>query len=370
MSSIFLGNNAAVVTNAPEFGSYSKVVIKISDEEEISIGNDSGRTMEIECPWGTMEMAQNIYNGLLGFSYQPYEATGSLLNPAAEIGDSVTVHGTYGGIYTRNIYFDDLHSTDISAPVEEEIDHEYQYEPAQERKVRRQFEAVDAALTIQGNEIAARVTRSGGDSSSFGWSLTEDGFILSSGSKTVFEANSEGIKVHGVIEATSGYIGNENYGFTITNNAIYNGVTGLYDDQHTGVYIGTNGIALGKGAFRVDSSGNLYANNGTFEGNVYAKNIQYGNNAGYFDGGGIGGGTIPKGKLGGGSVTKSNLDGAIKSWLKEEGIDVQATKDFCASLTNGRGDVSLHGIELGGNSFKKKTTKDADGKTIYYVAWG
>jgi hypothetical protein len=38
------------------------------------------------------------------------------------------------------------------------------------------------------------------------------------------------------------------------------------------VYIGSDGISLG-GNFRVDSSGNLYANTGTFAGNIYAGNI-------------------------------------------------------------------------------------------------
>lgn len=337
MSSVFLGNNAAVVTNAPDLGAYSKVIIRISDEEEITVGDDSGRVLEINCPWGTVEMANNILNGLIGFAYQPYQAEGSLLNPAAELGDSVTVHGIYGGIYKRGIYFDDLHSTDIAAPVDEEIDHEYQYEPAEERRVRRQFEAVDAALTIQGNEIAARVSRTGGDNSSFGWSLTEDGFVLSSNNRAVFEATSEGIKVHGVIEATSGYIGNENYGFTITSNAIYNGVTGYTDTEHNGIYLGTNGIVLGKGAFKVDASGNFYANNGTFAGNIYAGNIQYGGNAGYFNGSGIGGGSIPSGKLGSGSVSKSNLASSITAWLKQENIDVEATKAFVATLGSGSG---------------------------------
>ena len=43
---------------SPEFDGYSKVIINVSEDEEGNIisceaGNDSGRTLEFTCPWGT-----------------------------------------------------------------------------------------------------------------------------------------------------------------------------------------------------------------------------------------------------------------------------------------------------------------------------
>ena len=238
-NNVFLGNNAASLTEAPEFGGYSKVIINIDDDTSIEVGDDSSRALELDCPWGTQEMAQNILDGLNGYSYKPYQADGSILNPAAELGDSVTVHGVYGGIYARDTYFDDLHTANISAPHDEEVDHEYEYEPQEERKVKRQFENVKSQLTVQAGEIAARVTRTGGNNASFGWSLTEDGFVLSSGSMAVFECNSSGITVHGRIEAESGYIGSE--------------VPAGLGGQHGGETVGSGRRcnAIGKGGFSV-----------------------------------------------------------------------------------------------------------------------
>jgi len=60
-------------------------------------------------------------------------------------------------------------------------------------------------------------------------------------------------------------------GFTISDTAIYS-TNGEIGKGINNVYIGTNGISLGTN-FKVTSDGNLYANTGTFAGNVYANNI-------------------------------------------------------------------------------------------------
>jgi len=41
---------------------------------------------------------------------------------------------------------------------------------------------------------------------------------------------------------------------------MYNGMTSLSDTTHNGVYVGTDGIALGKGVFKVTNTGDLIAN--------------------------------------------------------------------------------------------------------------
>lgn len=333
MSRFFLGNQAVEVSQSPQLDGYSKVIINIDDENSITVGNDLGRTLELDCPWGTQQMAQQILAGLSGYSYKPYEADGTLLDPAAELGDSISVHGVYGGVYTRNITFDDIHSTDISAPVNEEVEHEYEYHPQQEQKVKRQFEEMESQLTFQAGEIAAKVSKTGGSSSSFGWTLTESGFILSSGSKEVFRADANGITVTGNIQATSGFIGNANNGFTISNRAIYNGTSSMSSTAN-GVYIGTDGINLGGGKFKVDSSGNLTASSGTFSGNVYASNIQYGGSYGTFNGAGISGGSIGTGQIRDKAITKEKLAEGISQWIVSQNIDIDATKAFVQEVAS------------------------------------
>lgn len=121
-------------------------------------------------------------------------------------------------------------------------------------------------LNIQAGEISARVTKTGGSSSSFGWSLTSDSHTWYSGSTTVMKVNSSGLEVEGKVTATSGYIGNGSQGFEITSSAIKNGMTSLSDTDHDGVYIGTNGIALGGGKFKVTSGGAVTAKDLTLTG--------------------------------------------------------------------------------------------------------
>lgn len=304
---------------APSFTNYSKVIIHIDDETQVEVGDDTGRTLEYTDPFGSEEQARAQLEALRGYQYQPFYAEGALLDPAAEVGDGVAVSNVYGGVYQRSRNFDRLMKADIAAPHDKEIDHEYQFVSPTERKFKRQMGDVRASLiiqadrieaevtqreadsaefrsqlSIQATEIAAKVSQVGGDSSSFGWSLMADRFSLFAGSREVFKATESGIEVDGKITARSGYIGNEAYGFTITASAIYNNIPEFGGTQSTGVYIGTNGIQLGQN-FKVDSAGNLTAASGTFTGSVRAGSIQYGGANGYFNGGGIAGGSIGTG---------------------------------------------------------------------------
>lgn len=191
----------------------------------------------------------------------------------------------------------------------------------------------DAALSTQANEIAAKVSQQGGQNvaNSFSWVLTSDGHRwYANGSQTpVVSILGSGVSVTGEIKATSGYIGDSSTGFTIGARSISNGMTSLSDVEHNGVYVGTDGIALGKGNFKVTSSGSVTATNmnitggsisitdgngnvifsanssgvtvngnGRFTGTVYAGNIiseQTYAGAGYFNGSGIATGTITGG---------------------------------------------------------------------------
>ncbi len=313
-----IGKRLSSMELAPEFDGYSKVIIQVTDDLFYEAGVSTGRTLELKCPWGTQQMAEDILSKVWGYQYQPYSADGALVDPGAELGDGVTVNGVYSGLYKQEIQFDSLCASKIAAPQDEELDHEYPFQELTDRTVIRQFASTKAQFAIQADEIAARVTREGGDSKAFGWSLTEEGFILSSGSKTVFAANEDGIEVTGKITATSGYIGNSAQGFEITGNAIRNGVLSMDDADHYGVYIGTDGIVLGKGAFTVDSSGHLTARSGVFDGTVKAGNIEYGGDAGTFDGYGLTGGTVTGGSggaIGYDTITTANTSGGINTSL-------------------------------------------------------
>lgn len=90
--------------------------------------------------------------------------------------------------------------------------------------------------------------------------------------------------ITGRIIADSGIIGNGatnkiTIGTNATNAAIYNGMTSLSDTSHDGFYIGTDGIALGKGKFKVTKAGALTATEATITGAISAKSGTIGANA-------------------------------------------------------------------------------------------
>ena len=154
---INLGQRVSSVDVSPQFQPYSKVIIHINDDEAVEVGNNTGRVLEIDNPLGSREMAQNILNRLSGYQYQPYQADGALLDPAAEIGDAVGTATSYGGLYTRSRKFGRLMKADISAPHDEEINHEFKYESPQERKFTRVTGEIRASLILTNNMIQSEV---------------------------------------------------------------------------------------------------------------------------------------------------------------------------------------------------------------------
>ena len=116
----------------------SVTVSKITNNGEQTVTAEltrSGRAFEVDCPLVKPSQRQTVANALLakvyGFSYQPYEADGALLNPAAELGDAITAFGVYGGLYKQNLTVGRLMVSSIGAPAEEEIDSEFQFKSSQ-----------------------------------------------------------------------------------------------------------------------------------------------------------------------------------------------------------------------------------------------
>lgn len=158
--------------------------------------------------------------------------------------------------------------------------------------------------------------------------MTAKNFAIDDKGNAYFKGNGE---FEGSITANKGYIGGIG-GFTIEAGKLYSGMDSLPEQptsvsKDKNVYIGTDGIALGSGNFRVDSNGKLYANSGTFSGTIYA------------DGGTIGGWNISANSL-------SNRDGSIS--LNPDGlklgnqlnVDNQGNATFGGKLSAATGSFS------------------------------
>ena len=136
--SIDLGRRVAKLNYGDPFTAYTGITITSPDsEDKFTSGNDSGRILEVEIPWASQKMADNLLAQFSGVHHQPFTATGAILDPAAEIGDSVTIDGVSGIMYRRDQRFGSLYRADISAPGDEEINHEIPYYPPIQRAVTR-----------------------------------------------------------------------------------------------------------------------------------------------------------------------------------------------------------------------------------------
>ena len=155
--SVDIGNAAMSLNVSPAFDPFSKVQFHYDGKDTFSAGDDSGRVLEIEAAWATQEIADAALIAVQGYAYQPYEAAGAILDPAAELGDLVTVGGITGQLAAMTTVFDTLCASDISAPSDQEVDHEYPYEDRSQRHTRREVAKATAAIRVGVDEIEAKV---------------------------------------------------------------------------------------------------------------------------------------------------------------------------------------------------------------------
>lgn len=152
-----IGKRMVRFDSSPQFDPFSKIIVKRAEGEEYVAGDDTGRALTIECPWGTQRIADGLLLQIQGYAYQPFTATGALVSPAAELGDGIIANGLESRIYSQEIAFGPMGASDISAPDGEEIDHEYPYLPSQDRKSQREISNIKATQKSQYTSLDDRV---------------------------------------------------------------------------------------------------------------------------------------------------------------------------------------------------------------------
>lgn len=192
-----VGRKAESLNVMGRFSPISRVEVNVTEDLFYAAGDETGRIITVDCPFGTQAMANNLLAMLQGYVYQPFEARRSIANPATELGDGVTVGDVYGGIYAIYHKCGPLHLADLSAPADEEIDHEYKFTPAFERKVERRLNNMQSELSVQADEISAKVDRQGGDPSSVSWKMDADVFKVAVDGSDVLTVNENGLTVNG-----------------------------------------------------------------------------------------------------------------------------------------------------------------------------
>lgn len=152
-----VGRDMSGLETAPDFAPFTGVQFYYEYKDTISAGTSEGRVLEIECPWATQEIAEAVLAQISGYVYRPYTATDVILDPAAELGDPITVSGTDRVLASCYTTFNALMVSDIAAPEDEEIDHEYPYEDPNRNRTRREVAKAKADIKIGVDSIRATV---------------------------------------------------------------------------------------------------------------------------------------------------------------------------------------------------------------------
>ena len=180
----------------------------------------------------------------------------------AEVSRATDAEGTLSSRITAN-------ATEITAEVSRATDAEG---------------ALSSRITANATEIAAKVSTTGGAASSFAWSLTTSGFVLTSNNTEVMKVTSSGLSITGRITSTSGTIG----GWIISSTEIYKGSVGINaSNEHTKNSLVTTGTSPVRfyagsgdrinGKFVVLDDGSLYASAAKIEGTITANSGSFSN---------------------------------------------------------------------------------------------
>lgn len=157
-TSIYVGQRAASLTVSPQFEPITMVRVFVDDNNVYQAGTETGRVLEVDCPYGTQEMANIMLSQVEGFQYQPMTATDALADPALELGDAVNVGGVLATAVQTAITFDAMMAMDISAPGQEEIESEYPYVSKQVSQFNHDLAETRSLIAKTSEEILLQVS--------------------------------------------------------------------------------------------------------------------------------------------------------------------------------------------------------------------
>ena len=178
MDKTYLGRRLAKFSPGIASQPITKVELLGENGDVVGVsGSDTGRTLTALQPDGTNAMAAAILAKVSGYKHVGYEGSKALLDPAAELGDAVTVDGLYVPLIALDMTFDPLLAPDISAPDADELDDEYPYKSPTQRQIERNMAKTRSLITKTNEEINLKVEGIDGRVSDI--TQTVDGISLS-----------------------------------------------------------------------------------------------------------------------------------------------------------------------------------------------
>ena len=198
----YVGNDITSFSDNGKYKPISRVTLLVDDENSLTAGDDTGMELVASCPHATQAMVNSLLQTVKGYQYQAYEAGAANIDPAAELGDGVTVGGVYSPL--SKIIDNGRGYADISSPGEMEMEDEYPSEGYIAQEFNRKIAETRSAITKTSEEINLEIQGVDGRVSAL--QLTLDGVTIT-GSDGVTRINGGKIAANSVtatqIDATN-----------------------------------------------------------------------------------------------------------------------------------------------------------------------
>lgn len=146
------------ITSFADNGKYkpiSRVTLLVDDENSLTAGDDTGMVVIASCPHATQPMVNALLQTMKGYQYQAYEAGAANIDPAAELGDGVTVGGIYSPL--SKLSDDGRGYAGISSPGEAEMEDEYPADGYITQEFNRKIAETRSTITKTSEEIMLKV---------------------------------------------------------------------------------------------------------------------------------------------------------------------------------------------------------------------
>lgn len=171
----YVGRDVTSFSDKGKYKPISRVTLLVDDENSLTAGDDTGMEIVASCPHATQPMVNALLQAMKGYQYQAYEAGAANIDPAAELGDGVTVGGIYSLLSKLS---DDGHGyAGISSPGEAEMEGEYPSEGYITQEFNRKIAETRSTITKTNEEINLKVEGIDGRVSDI--TQTVDGISLS-----------------------------------------------------------------------------------------------------------------------------------------------------------------------------------------------
>lgn len=201
----YVGGDITSFSDNGKYKPISRVTLLVDDENSLTAGDDTGMEVIASCPHATQPMVSALLQTMKGYQYQAYEAGAANIDPAAELGDGVTVGGIYSPL--SKLSDDGRGYAGISSPGEAEMEDEYPAEGYITQEFNRKIAETRSTITKTCEEIMLKVKGVDGRVTSLSTSIDGIEANISSlnGSITNIKADINGLRttVSGKIDGST-----------------------------------------------------------------------------------------------------------------------------------------------------------------------